>query len=122
MDIADFLQLIPTENGAALFSPKKSVSGATEHYTPEGFTETFKNSEFGQYVHDYLAAPHLHAWNPSDGWTDLPPVIRRLSESSRLVFVRNHDVETNNAEEPLISSSQERALVPDDFKIQYCTK
>eukprot|EP00957_Ditylum_brightwellii_P179599 13681218-Ditylum_brightwellii.AAC.1 len=31
----------------------------------------------------------------------------------------NHDLETNNAKGPPISSSQERALVPDEFKTQY---
>jgi ABC-type multidrug transport system ATPase subunit/ABC-type multidrug transport system permease subunit len=43
MDVADFLQLIPTPDGASLFDPDSSP--VDEHYASEGFAEAFKESD-----------------------------------------------------------------------------
>ena len=61
MDVADFLQLIPTPDGAMLFDPDKSP--AESHYTPEGLAEAFQNSKQHEEILRMLDAPFACPWN-----------------------------------------------------------
>jgi ABC-2 type transporter len=60
MDVADFLQLIPTPDGAMLFDA--GASPADEHYTAERFADAFCQSrQYERIVHE-LASPSRYNW------------------------------------------------------------
>ncbi len=61
MDVADFLQSIPTQDGILLFDPSKSP--ADEHYTSEEFANAFKQSAQYQKISNELTSPNPKAWN-----------------------------------------------------------
>jgi ABC-type multidrug transport system ATPase subunit len=61
MDVADFLQAIPTQDGTLLFDPSKSP--ADEHYTSEEFAKAFKQSAHYHKISNELNSPNPHAWN-----------------------------------------------------------
>ena len=54
MDVADWLQALPTKDGAQFMS---SGAAKTEHLTTDGFVEKFNASTRGQQVLEMLAAP-----------------------------------------------------------------
>jgi len=60
MDVADFLQSIPTPDGNMLFD--SSSSPADEHYTSEGFAKAFKESEQYKKIAAELDSVSPHAW------------------------------------------------------------
>mmetsp|Transcript_34485 Transcript_34485/g.50638 ORF Transcript_34485/g.50638 Transcript_34485/m.50638 type:complete len:1445 (-) Transcript_34485:232-4566(-) len=60
MDIADFLQIVSTKDGARLFVPSEAT--ADTPYTDEGFVEVFKNSPLGKTVSNQLASPPTYQW------------------------------------------------------------
>jgi ABC-2 type transporter len=60
MDVADFLQLIPTPDGEMLFDPEKS--SADEHYTAERFAEAFRQSEQYMRISEKLDSPSRYNW------------------------------------------------------------
>jgi ABC-2 type transporter len=60
IDVADFLQLIPTPDGAMLFDPASSP--VDEHYTAEGFAEAFQQSEQFKKITAALEAPSRYDW------------------------------------------------------------
>lgn len=70
MDVADFLQSIPTPDGALLFDPSKSPSD--EHYTSEEFAEAFKQSETYELIIRDLNTSSRHSWvsKSTNGTTD----------------------------------------------------
>ena len=60
MDVADFLQSIPTSDGALLFDSSKSPGD--EHYTSQEFADAFKQSEqYEQIIRD-LSVPGRLTW------------------------------------------------------------
>lgn len=66
MDVADFLQLIPTPDGEMLFDAESSP--AEEHYTTEGFAAAFRESEQFQRIAKDLDAPSpLYNWKTAKG-------------------------------------------------------
>lgn len=65
MDVADFLQLIPTPDGAMLFDP--ATSPADEHYTAERFAEAFRQSEEHNRIVQALDLPSRYDWKSKKG-------------------------------------------------------
>ena len=61
MDVADFLQLIPTPDGALLFDAGSSP--VSEHYSAEGLAEAFLQSKQHKRILRDLDAPYLSPWN-----------------------------------------------------------
>ena len=98
MDVADFLQLIPTPDGASLFDPDSSE--VNEHYTSEGLAEAFKESD--QYQGILLELSFSSRYNWTSG-----------GESERLMVV---DEEAGKSK---IESSAPVIKVPEYFKITY---
>ena len=92
MDVADFLQSIPTADGNMLFD--SSSSPADEHYTSEGFAKAFKESEQYKKMAAELDSIIPHAWKSSEGGAG------------------DEETGANNEEEKIKS-------VPDEFKIGY---
>lgn len=62
MDVADFLQLIPTPDGAMLFDT--TSSSVDEHYTAEGFAQAFAKSEQYKRITVALDVPSVFHWKP----------------------------------------------------------
>lgn len=60
MDVADFLQSIPTPDGALLFDSSRSPSD--EHYTSQEFADAFKQSEQYQQIIRDLGVPGRLTW------------------------------------------------------------
>jgi ABC-2 type transporter len=60
IDVADFLQLIPTPDGAMLFDAASSP--ADEHYTAEGFAKAFHESEQFKRIQAELERPSRYDW------------------------------------------------------------
>ena len=65
MDVADFLQSVPTPDGNMLFD--SSASPVDEHYTSEGFAKAFKESEQYKKIATELDSVSPHAWTSSQG-------------------------------------------------------
>lgn len=64
MEIADFLQSIPTPDGEGMFDPSASPAG--KHYTPSAFAEAFKNSEQHRRIVSALDSTSSYSWRPTD--------------------------------------------------------
>ena len=92
MDVADFLQSIPTPDGNLLFD--SSTSPADEHYTSEGFAKAFKESEQYKKMVAELDSISPHAWTSNEGGTG------------------DEETGTKNEEAKIKS-------VPDEFKVGY---
>jgi hypothetical protein len=60
IDVADFLQLIPTPDGAMLFDPASSP--VDEHYTAEGFAAAFAQSERYKMIKAELNSSSPYDW------------------------------------------------------------
>jgi ABC-type multidrug transport system ATPase subunit len=60
MDVADFLQLIPTPDGSMLFDPNSSPT--EEHFTAERFAEAFLVSERYERISKDLRGPRRYDW------------------------------------------------------------
>mmetsp|Transcript_30603 Transcript_30603/g.46305 ORF Transcript_30603/g.46305 Transcript_30603/m.46305 type:complete len:1119 (-) Transcript_30603:2392-5748(-) len=105
MDVADFLQLLPTEDGAAYFDHTRSKRGAIEHYTPEGFAEAFQKSSFGQNIRDELTAPHPHTWIKS----------KTLLQKATGAFVDEESKKEANSEQSLGSKEK----IPKEFRLPH---
>ena len=60
MDVADFLQLIPTPDGAMLFDAV--ISPVSEHYSAEGLADAFKESAQYEQILLELDAPNPSSW------------------------------------------------------------
>ena len=65
MDVADFLQLIPTPDGAMLFDPESSTE--KEHYTALKFALAFVESEQYQRIAKDLESPSRYSWKSKSG-------------------------------------------------------
>ena len=65
MDVADFLQLIPTPDGEMLFDASHSPND--KHYSAEEFAAAFRQSEQFQRIQNGLDAPSRYNWKPSNG-------------------------------------------------------
>jgi len=65
MDVADFLQLIPTPDGAMLFNPENSTE--KEHYSTEKFALAFVESEQYQRIAKELEGPSRYSWKSQKG-------------------------------------------------------
>lgn len=65
VDVADFLQLIPTPDGEMLFDA--SSSPADLHYTSERFAEAFQQSNLYRGIATELDSPSLHSWKLEEG-------------------------------------------------------
>lgn len=60
MDVADFLQVIPTPDGALLFDADSSP--VSEHYSAEGLAEAFLTSKQHERILRDLGAPYSSPW------------------------------------------------------------
>jgi ABC-type multidrug transport system ATPase subunit len=60
MDVADYLQLIPTPDGALLFDAENSP--VDSHYSSEELAAAFQNSARYQQILDDINAPDPHSW------------------------------------------------------------
>jgi len=65
MDVADFLQLIPTPDGAMLFHP--SDSPEEQHYSAERFALAFVESDQYQRIAKELNGPSRYSWKKTKG-------------------------------------------------------
>ena len=70
MDVADFLQSIPTPDGALLFDPSKSP--ADEHFTSSDFADAFKESaQYAKIMNDInSSSPYSWTSKNANGATD----------------------------------------------------
>lgn len=64
VDVADFLQSLPTPDGALYFHPPEGSQQT--HYTSEGFAEAFEESEAGERVRDELNANRMCMWKAAN--------------------------------------------------------
>lgn len=81
MDVADFLQLIPTPDGALLFDAGSSPASA--HYSADGLAEVFQRSEQHQRILRELDNPYMYPWNSkSEDNADMESGSMSLSFSS----------------------------------------
>jgi ABC-type multidrug transport system ATPase subunit/ABC-type multidrug transport system permease subunit len=103
MDVADFLQLIPTPDGASLFDPDSSPED--EHYTPERFAEAFKESDQFQGILVELSFKSLYSWTSGK-----PAGLASLDEDEEM------DEESGRSKEngPALVTN-----VPEYFKTKY---
>lgn len=65
MDVADFLQLIPTPDGAMLFHPENSPE--KEHYSAQKFALAFVESEQYQRIATESEGPSRYSWVSKSG-------------------------------------------------------
>ena len=65
MDVADFLQLIPTPDGAMLFDPENSTQ--KEHCTAVKFALAFVESEQYERIIKELEGPSRYSWKSKSG-------------------------------------------------------
>lgn len=78
MDVADYLQLIPTPDGELLFDP--DTSPADFHYSSEELAEAFKKSARYQKITSDLEAPDRYSWKtPGGGDEESGSVSRSIS-------------------------------------------
>lgn len=69
MDVADYLQSIPTVDGNLLFDASKSPADA--HYTTEGFVDAFKQSaQYEQIMLELNTPSTRYSWMSKKGATD----------------------------------------------------
>lgn len=96
MDVADYLQSIPTVDGSLLFDASKSPSDA--HYTTEDFVEAFKNSAQYEQIMLQLNTPSTtYSWmankgsnnDEEDGGTRSPDVPKEYKTPSQNSFWRS---------------------------------
>lgn len=101
MDVADFLQSIPTPDGEAMFDSVENAKG--KHYSSDEFAEAFKASQqYAKIVTD-LESTSPYSWRlPKHNGLDVSPG-NDLSSSS------NHSV----------SHGKAKFLVPAEYKIMF---
>lgn len=68
MDVADFLQLLPTSDGAMLFDP--ATSSEDEHYTTERFAQAFRRSVHHDKIANELSSSSPFCWSSFTGTDD----------------------------------------------------
>jgi ABC-type multidrug transport system ATPase subunit len=68
MDVADFLQLIATPDGAKLFDPPPEIATIrSTPYTLDELAVEFANSRFGQIIESDINQAHRQVWGSSHG-------------------------------------------------------
>ena len=68
MDVADFLQLIATPDGAKLFDPPPEIAAIrSTPYTLDELAAEFANSRFGQIIESDINQAHRQVWGSSHG-------------------------------------------------------
>lgn len=68
MDMADFLQLVSTDDGATLYDPPPEIM-AVRNSAPSiaELAALFQNSTLGRKIKDGLNEPHIHVWDRNSG-------------------------------------------------------
>jgi ABC-type multidrug transport system ATPase subunit len=80
MDVADFLQSIPTSDGTMLFD--KDSSPYDEHLTAAEFAEAFKKSPQYQRISRDLNRPYAVSWKGRDGESSVPEQFKKPFQNS----------------------------------------
>lgn len=80
MDVADFLQSIPTSDGTMLFD--KDISPYEEHLTATEFAEAFKNSPQYARIAEELNGPYPVSWKGRDSKSSVPEEFKKPFQNS----------------------------------------
>jgi len=74
-DVADFLQMVSTEDGAKLYDPPESIkSKRPEAPTPTELAEIFRTSDIGCRIVKDLESPLLYVWKEEESTNNLSEV------------------------------------------------